>query len=92
MDINEKKDGLLPSEWMALVKEAMDSNITKDQFKEFLKQKSQEKNILNIKKTIRIYILMVFYYCFFFCEKSLILFLDKLNCFASFLFNKLDFI
>ncbi|MGG1885905.1 anti-repressor SinI family protein [Priestia megaterium] len=53
MDINEKNDGLLPPEWMALVKEAMDSNITKNQFKEFLKQKSLEhKDIINSKKTL----------------------------------------
>ncbi|MBV6736427.1 anti-repressor SinI family protein [Priestia megaterium] len=53
MDINEKNDGLLPPEWMALVKEAMDSNITKNQFKEFLKQKSLEhKDIVNSKKTL----------------------------------------
>lgn len=54
MDINEKSDGLLPPEWMTLVKEAMDSNITKKQFKEFLKQKSLEnKSVLSSKKTIR---------------------------------------
>ncbi|MGG0307019.1 anti-repressor SinI family protein [Priestia megaterium] len=54
MDINEKYDGLLPPEWMALVKEAMDSTVTKDQFKEFLKQKSQENiKISNSKKNIR---------------------------------------
>ncbi|MEH7032065.1 DNA-binding anti-repressor SinI, partial [Priestia megaterium] len=29
---------------MTLVKEAMDSNITKNQFKEFLKQKALENN------------------------------------------------
>ncbi|MDU9689564.1 anti-repressor SinI family protein [Priestia megaterium] len=54
MDINEKNDILLPPEWMALVKEAMDSNITKNQFEEFLKQKSLEnKSIRSSKKTIR---------------------------------------
>jgi hypothetical protein len=51
MDIDEKNDGLLPQEWMALVKEAMDSNITKNQFKEFLKQKSLEnKDTVSNKK------------------------------------------
>ena len=55
MDINEKNDGLLPPEWMTLVKEAMDSNITKNQFKEFLKQKALENNdTVNNKKNIRI--------------------------------------
>ena len=54
MDINEKNDMLLPPEWMALVNEAMDSDITKKQFKEFLKQKSLEnKSIRSSKKTIR---------------------------------------
>ncbi|WP_226555926.1 anti-repressor SinI family protein [Priestia aryabhattai] len=53
MGINEENDRLLPPEWMALVKEAMDSKITKNQFKEFLKQKSLEnKNILNSKKPL----------------------------------------
>lgn len=51
MDINKKNDVLLPTEWMALVKEAMDSNITKNQFKEFLKQKSVEhKGTVKSKK------------------------------------------
>ncbi|MGG0341975.1 anti-repressor SinI family protein [Priestia megaterium] len=53
MDINEKNDMLLPPEWMALVKEAMDSNITKNQFEEFLKQKSLEnKSIRSSKKPL----------------------------------------
>ncbi|MED3870973.1 anti-repressor SinI family protein, partial [Priestia megaterium] len=39
---------------MTLVKEAMDSNITKNQFKEFLKQKALENNdTVNNKKNIR---------------------------------------
>lgn len=55
MDINKKNDRLLPPEWMALVKEAMDSNITKNQFKKFLKQKLIEhKGTVNSKKNIRI--------------------------------------
>lgn len=55
MDIDKKNGGLLPPEWMALVKEAMDSNITKNQFKGFLKQKSLEnKDTVNSKKNIRI--------------------------------------
>ncbi|WP_455919250.1 anti-repressor SinI family protein [Priestia megaterium] len=53
MDINKKNDGLLPPEWMALAKEAMNSNITKNQFKEFLKQKALEnKDTVNNKKTL----------------------------------------
>ncbi|MGR9545875.1 anti-repressor SinI family protein [Priestia megaterium] len=53
MDINEKNDMLLPPEWMALVKEAMDSNITKNEFEEFLKQKSLEnKSIGSSKKPL----------------------------------------
>lgn len=34
----------LPQEWLALAKEAMNSNITQEEFKEFLNRKSQELN------------------------------------------------
>ncbi|PFK67541.1 hypothetical protein COJ21_23970 [Priestia megaterium] len=32
----------LPEEWMKLVKEAMNSNVSKEEFKQFLEEKSQD--------------------------------------------------
>ncbi|MED3948945.1 anti-repressor SinI family protein [Priestia aryabhattai] len=34
----------LPQEWLYLVKEAMNSDITQEEFKEFLNRRSQELN------------------------------------------------
>ncbi|CAK8583628.1 anti-repressor SinI family protein [Priestia megaterium] len=34
----------LPQEWLDLVKEAMNSDITQEEFKEFLNRRSQELN------------------------------------------------
>ena len=41
---NLNHDNTLSEEWLALVKEAMNSNITQEEFKEFLNRKSQELN------------------------------------------------
>jgi len=41
---NLNHDTTLPQEWRALVKEAMNSTITPEEFKEFLNRKSQELN------------------------------------------------
>ncbi|MCH6264506.1 MULTISPECIES: anti-repressor SinI family protein [Neobacillus] len=41
----KKNESDLPKEWIELVKEAMESNITKDDFKIFLeKEKEKRKN------------------------------------------------
>ncbi|WP_394555767.1 anti-repressor SinI family protein [Priestia aryabhattai] len=32
---------ILPEKWMELVKEAMNSNVSKEEFKKFLEEKSQ---------------------------------------------------
>lgn len=40
MDNNEKYETTLPQEWLALVKIAMNSTVTKEEFKEFLEKKS----------------------------------------------------
>lgn len=32
----------LPEEWMKLVKEAMNSNVSKEEFKQFLEEKAQD--------------------------------------------------
>ncbi|WP_082522650.1 anti-repressor SinI family protein [Priestia megaterium] len=41
---NLNHDTTLSQEWLALVKEAMNSNVTQEEFKEFLNRKSQELN------------------------------------------------
>ncbi|MCP1452406.1 anti-repressor SinI family protein [Priestia megaterium] len=35
---------VLPEEWMKLVKEAMNSNVSKEEFKQFLEGKSQDNS------------------------------------------------
>ena len=40
MDNNENYETNLPEEWLALVKIAMSSTVTKEEFKRFLKEKS----------------------------------------------------
>lgn len=42
MDVYENYSESLPQEWIDLAKEAMKSDITKEEFKRFLEQKSQE--------------------------------------------------
>ncbi|MGG0554902.1 anti-repressor SinI family protein [Priestia aryabhattai] len=42
MEKYEKYSESLPQEWMDLAKQAMESNITKKEFKEFLNKKSKE--------------------------------------------------
>ncbi|MGW9103438.1 anti-repressor SinI family protein [Priestia megaterium] len=44
MKLKEENDILLPEEWIALVKEAMKLNISKEQFKEFLESYSTNKD------------------------------------------------
>ncbi|MCM3653714.1 anti-repressor SinI family protein [Metabacillus litoralis] len=41
MTIKKERDQDLPEEWLDLVKEAMKSNITKEEFKRFLEDKSK---------------------------------------------------
>ena len=41
---NLNHDTTLCQEWLALVKEAMNSNVTQEEFKDFLNRKSQELN------------------------------------------------
>ncbi|MED4284320.1 anti-repressor SinI family protein [Priestia megaterium] len=41
---NLNHDTTLPQEWLDLVKEAMNSTITPEEFKKFLNRKSQELN------------------------------------------------
>ncbi|USL45463.1 anti-repressor SinI family protein [Priestia megaterium] len=41
---NLNLDTTLPQEWLALVKEAMNSNVTQGEFKEFLNRTSEELN------------------------------------------------
>lgn len=38
---NEKSDQNLPKEWIELVKLAMQSNVTKEEFEEFLREKAK---------------------------------------------------
>lgn len=40
MDNNENYETNLPQEWLVLVKIAMNSTVTKEEFKRFLKEKS----------------------------------------------------
>lgn len=40
MDNNEKYEINLPQEWLTLVKIAMSSTVTKEEFKKFLEEKS----------------------------------------------------
>ena len=40
MDNNENYETNLPEEWLAIVKIAMSSTVTKEEFKRFLKEKS----------------------------------------------------
>ena len=37
----KKSTAVLPEEWMRLVKDAMNLNVSKKEFKQFLKEKSQ---------------------------------------------------
>jgi len=40
----------LPEEWMKLVREAMNSNVSKEQFKQFLEEKAENNNkVKNIR-------------------------------------------
>ncbi|MDH2363813.1 anti-repressor SinI family protein [Priestia megaterium] len=41
----KKSTAILPEEWMRLVKGAMNSNVSKEEFKEFLNAKSQDNTI-----------------------------------------------
>jgi hypothetical protein len=41
----KKSTAILPEEWMRLVKDAMNSNVSKEEFKEFLNSKSQDNTI-----------------------------------------------
>ncbi|MGG0343279.1 anti-repressor SinI family protein [Priestia megaterium] len=41
---NLNHNTILPQEWLALVEEAMNSDITQEEFKEFLNRRSQELN------------------------------------------------
>ncbi|MFS0906533.1 anti-repressor SinI family protein [Priestia aryabhattai] len=36
---------VLPEEWMKLIKEAMNSNVSKEEFKQFLEENSQDNTI-----------------------------------------------
>lgn len=39
------KDHELPEEWINLIKEAMKSNITKEDFKKFLEEEKKKRNL-----------------------------------------------
>ncbi|MGX1195928.1 anti-repressor SinI family protein [Metabacillus sp. SLBN-84] len=41
--MTDKQENQLPEEWVELVKEAMNSDVTKEEFKKFLEEKSKEK-------------------------------------------------
>ena len=41
----KKSIAVLPEEWMKLVKDAMNSNVSKEDFKQFLETKSQDNTI-----------------------------------------------
>ncbi|MBQ4870274.1 anti-repressor SinI family protein [Priestia megaterium] len=41
----KKSTAILPEEWMKLVKDAMNSNVSKEDFKQFLEAKSQDNTI-----------------------------------------------
>ena len=45
MATKEKAEKIqLPEEWIELVKEAMESNITKEDFKQFLREEKEKRN------------------------------------------------
>ncbi|MBV6738392.1 DNA-binding anti-repressor SinI [Priestia megaterium] len=41
----KESTAILPEEWMKLVKDAMNSNVSKEDFKQFLEAKSQDNTI-----------------------------------------------